>query len=274
MRYTAFSALSALVALTAAAFFSCDSNNTPAGGSTDGSQWIDDFAATLCDLTESCCALHEYPVPNDCLNQAKKQLQGDLGRDIIEKGLKFDPVAGEQCIAAFRGLAPSCPNSFTFPICKSVFTGPDDDTGTGCDAACIASDAGHAICHTDSSTAADGAVDRSQSCQIEITVAPGGACDVYGRLPVERHCDPKKNSNCVQGVCSTAKPIGAVCTTPNSTECVPEATCTAGFCVARIPLGGACNGFECVEGAYCDTGATGTCRPTSRWKKYCFGDYN
>lgn len=264
MRY---STLCACAAVTTAAF-SCNSDKSD-GGNAEASQWIDELAATLCDLTEQCCSLRDYPVPSDCLNQAKKQLHAGLDLDIVQ----FDRAAAQECLAAYRGLGPSCPNSFNLPICKRVFTVPGADPGGSCDAACAPSDAGKPICIMTSSTAADGAVTRGQYCQVEITVSPGQACDPSGQLPIERHCDRTQNSACIQGVCTTAKPIGAACTMTNSTQCVPEAWCNGSLCVARLPVGAACSGLEdCVAEAYCDTGITGKCRPISKWKKFCSGE--
>src|SRR5262245_811306 len=281
MRY---SALFALPVLALAASF-CNGSEPSGGGHDPGYAYVDDFAAMLCNLNEQCCVPQGYTVPSDCLAQAKLQLHRSFDEDITAKGLKFDPVAAEQCLDAYRALAPSCPSTFSvpdralapscpstfsFPVCKRVFT---DGTsgGSGCDAACVASDAGRPICGSSSSIAADGAVTETTYCQIEITVGPGEACDSLGRAPIVHHCDLTKNSNCIQGICSTPKPVGSACTSPDTNECAPEAICSANVCVARTPIGGACSAFECVPGAYCEAGK---CRPMSKWKKSCSGDYD
>jgi hypothetical protein len=121
-----------------------------------------------------------------------------------------------------------------------------------------------------SSTAADGAADKGEICQLEVTAEPGQPCDRFGRLAVERHCDRTKNSNCIQGICSTAKPIGAGCMA-DTNECTPAAICAGGVCVARVPVGGTCTGSECVTDAYCETGK---CAVYTKWKKFCAADFD
>jgi hypothetical protein len=264
MRHSALCLLAILIG-------SCNgSSDGPSGSNGEASQWIDDIAAVLCDLTTQCCGPEGFTPPADCLTKAKTQLHRDLDKE-IDAGAHFDRQAGDQCTAYYRSLAPSCPKTFDFESCHRVFSG-GKPAADSCDAACPISDAGRAICGTSSSIAADGAVQNSQYCQIEITVQPGGACDNYGRMPIERHCDLSKSSNCVQGICSMLKPIGAACIgAPSTIECVPEAICTAGLCVPRVPVGGACTASECVPGAYCDGGR---CTFYSKWKKFCGGDFN
>jgi hypothetical protein len=255
-----------LLFLLLAVPFACEASSDPPGsGSGDGSRFIDDFAALLCDLTAQCCAPRGFSTPTDCLANAKQQLHRE-----IDPGAQFDPVAGEKCMAAYRALAPSCPNVFPADDCKKVFTGTSS-VDAGCNGGCAPSDAGKVSCLTYSSSGPDGAVTESgQICQLIVMAAPGQACDAFGRMAVERRCDFTNGSNCIQGVCSTPKPIGSACTS-NTSECVAEATCSSGFCVARVPIGGACTGSQCVTGAFCENG---TCKEASRWKKYCSGDFN
>lgn len=253
--------------LAVASSVSCDSSTGPGTGSGDGAQFIADFSALLCDLTSQCCGPKGFGTPNDCVAKVKLQFEGQLGRN-IDGGMRFNASAGEKCLAAYRTLAPACPNTFDFEICHEVFTGgaPVD---AGC-MGCATSDAGTVSCVSFSSTASDGAVSKSEICQLQVTVGPGDACDSFSRTAVARRCDGTKNSNCIQGICSTAKPIGAPCT-PDTNECTPEAICTGGVCVARAPLGGACTGQECVDGAYCEASK---CTVYTKWKKFCAGDFD
>ena len=255
--------------LLAVAWFSCTSNSEPApatGG--DGARYIDEFAAVLCDLTSQCCAPHGFDAPSDCVARVKAQFQRQLDQ-YVDGGERFDASAGEQCLAAYRGLAPSCPNTFDFKICHDVFSAGAPRDG-GCMGGCAKSEAGATICVAFSSTAADGAVNAGEICQLEMTVGPGQACDPYGHMAVERHCDRSKNSDCVQGICSTPKPIGAPCMV-DTNQCTPEAICTAGVCVARVPVGGSCTGSECDALATCEAGK---CVVYTNWKKFCAGDFN
>jgi hypothetical protein len=247
---------------------SCDaSSEPPAGGTDDGNRYVTDFAAMLCDLAAQCCAPHGFGTPTDCVASAKLQLQGQLDQN-LDGGRRFDASAGEKCMAAYRGLAPACPNTFDFDICHDVFSsGPPVDAG--CNGGCAKSDAGRVSCVTGSSTASDGAMSKGELCQLEVTVGPGQTCDGFSSMAVVRRCDRTKNSDCVQGICSTAKPVGAACTA-NTTECTPEAVCTGGVCTARVPVGGACASSECVKDAYCESGK---CTVYTKWKKFCAGDF-
>ncbi|MET0594175.1 MAG: hypothetical protein ABW133_15850 [Polyangiaceae bacterium] len=248
---------------------SCDSNGGPGpGGSGDGARYIEDFAALVCNLTSQCCAPQGFSAPTECVAKTKVQLQQQLDAN-IDGGMRFDSVAGDKCMAAYRGLAPACPNTFDFDICHDVFTGgPAVDAG--CMGGCAKSDAGKVNCISFSSTAGDGAVTKGDMSQLEVMEGPGQPCDSSGRMPVERHSDRTKNSNCIQGICSTPKPLGAACT-DNTNECIPEAICKGSVCVARVPVGSACTTAECVPGANCDMGK---CVAFTKWKKWCAGNFD
>jgi len=251
---------------------SCGTANPPSGGSQNVSTFIDDFAAMLCDLAAQCCAPNGFAAPTDCVAQAKHQLHGEIDEE-VDAGSTFDSQAGEKCMAAYRTLAPSCPAVFPSSTignaCRSVLVG-NQPPGSACAGGCAPSDRGDVSCLSYSTRGVDGGITESgQICQVVATVAPGEACDDYGRLAFERHCDFTKNSNCIQGICSTPRALGASCS--GSYECVPEATCGAGRCVARVPVGGACTSSECVASATC---VSGRCEAGSPWKKMCSGDFD
>lgn len=246
------------------------SNGTASGG--DGYRFVDDFATMLCDLAAQCCAPNGFAAPSDCVTQAKLQLHREIDGE-LDAGQRFDPQAGERCMAAYRALAPSCPASWTSAqssACGAVFVG-NQPPGTKCSGGCAPSDLGSVTCLSYTSRGPDGGITESgELCQVVVTVGPGEACDDYGRMAVERHCDFAKNSTCIRGICSTPQPIGATCTN-SGYDCVPEAVCSAGRCVARVPIGGACTSSECVSSATCQSGR---CEVASRWKKMCSGDFD
>lgn len=269
MRHSAFFVVAVAMGF---AFASCNDDSAtqnPSATSTDA-QWMNELAAVLCNLNDQCCPKYGLTPLADCLNQTKAELNRQLDRE-VDAGARLDRQVADRCMAAYRSLAPSCPaKSDHGDACEGFYARPPSPPAT-CDAACVPSDVGTPTCYTSSSVRLDGAVTQEQLCQVVITVAPGGACDSYGRKPIERHCDLSLGSSCVQGVCSTPKPIGAPCTTTDTTECVREAYCSGGVCTARIPVGGACSAQDCVSGSYCDTG---TCRAITIWGKFCKGDFD
>jgi hypothetical protein len=235
-------------------------------GGGGGAGTASDFIASYCDAIAPCCAMAKLPTNG----QQCRTLFGILGNG------KYDPTAGEACLAGLRaGVSKPgfCSSGMEDPACDRIFAEPSDGTrkpGETCanDDECAPSSEGKVQCHRVSSGGAE-----IRKCQVQVTgkagdqpcvgtvtgngtsYVVGKATDVPARAFLCRtadglHCDWDTTT------CTAFKAIGEAC--DGSDECGESAFCDTSTrkCAALVPVGGMCSGGfisrgNCAQGAYC-----------------------
>ena len=241
--------------------FGVGGERAPDGGSTTSS-----FALDYCELTaKPCCATFEdrYDVA-ECAS--------GIRRDVIDDGLVYDPVAGEECLAALRSAQTE--PSFCYDlggdlaqsICARVHrpaAPPTKQAGDECKRT--------SECATEPNAAARcGIRSVKRVCLLDVPAKEGEACagdklaadgatDVSApRATVCRESDGLYCSGeADKRVCKKRSLDGGPCSSENG--CVTNARCNleTSTCVRQSRVGEPCR--DCIRGTYCD--ATKVCAP-------------
>jgi hypothetical protein len=268
------------VAVLLVALSGCGGGAAPASAEGGGgpaitgpaATFVDDLADQICAAAAQCCSTAGHTAPSDCVLRARGQLH-ESADPKIAAGAALSRQAADECIAAYRDLAPSCPLTWSpSDACHDALVGTSPPGGP-CEPGCAPSSEGDVVCAFSVTLGGDAGEVRTPSiCQVEVPSPPGGACDTEVTKSTVRVCDMEGGSWCFGGTCSVPVAMGGSC---HGDDCVSGTYCKAGSCQPKVALGAPCSGpiGECIPPASCDPG-TMVCTAADRWKKLCGGDFD
>ncbi len=228
----------AIVAVALAAGACSSSSSAPPAAPVSLDQFAAEVGAAVCDHIGPCCA--GAGLGYDAAT-CKSNLAASLGQELSDPKMKYDPVAGGNCVQAAKAAAATCfasPLAF-YQACGSAFVGTVAIGG-----ACSSSQ--------ECASGANGAVvecNGSGTCAAKVHGKAGDPCD-------STCTSAASGSSCWSfSTSGSSPPANAVsCWTNDGLTCGPTFTCQA------IPqTGQACTYGSCVTGDYC--GSDGKCAP-------------
>jgi hypothetical protein len=242
----------------------CSSGSSSEGSSNDDSAAIPgsvaladlpgQFVHTVCDNIGPCCQAAGVPfdLATCKLNAATTIRQ--LVSDGTDPNVKYDPVAGGSCIAAYASLIQSCnpkQSAAARTACESIFIGT-----LPAGAVCSRSD-----------ECAKPAVDENASC-IGDNSTPGTVCTTYSIAFPHGKVGDRCASTCSVNDDNCPLPTGSnkICFVEDALECD-----ALSFTCQNLPqIGELCSpDGGCVSGAFCDANSnvctaqrtSGPCEP-------------
>ncbi len=251
---------------SAAAVLTCIALATVAcGGKTSGSDVHpvaqEDFALelahALCDPLGDCCARASFAYDAAACVETARAYSAGVVTTKAAWGGKYDAALAGACVAAMRDQAARCSDngghiSARSEACAHVFVGakqPGEPCGTTND--CALSPDGRVECAASS--------DGTGICQLRKRPSGGEPCHVVmGSQPaVVGACDKGETDAfaCVgypTSFCVATIPLGGACTSRDA--CVPSAFCDGATCVSRVGVGGPCVEYGCDEVSTCKAG--------------------
>jgi hypothetical protein len=241
------------------------------GGGSGISSAEADFITRFCAVYGPCCAAASRPADGQHCRDTLTQFPDTI------LPATYDPAAGEACLKALEAASSQpdfCVDMTSRPSECDRAMGVTGATAPGGDCRvvrdCAPSAEGHVVCIESARVGT-----TTSTCEVEIrgkegdgpclyTVLPSGVRMNAGVLvdvpPRAFLCYNSDGLYCnANAQCAPLAPIGDAC---SGSSCVEGAYCRALICAAPTPAGATCDPLVdgCVDGMYCDS-LTSACQP-------------